>query len=121
MVTDKLTSTKIILLFRQFFAIFLYICTLAGGAMKSDFYLHNSFCPDCQIFIAAWYVLPWLQKNKKWLLVCYFLYLAGYAHVRSYAWKDSDTVKRGYWELLSNEQEEESEIQTTEEEAEDEK
>jgi len=43
MVTDKLTSTnfaKIILLLGQFFAIFLYICTLAVGAMKSNFYLH---------------------------------------------------------------------------------
>jgi len=49
-------------------------------------------------FIAAWYAAPWLQKmiaeKKKWSVIitaCYMLYLGGYAHARTYAWKDNET------------------------------
>ncbi len=58
-------------------------------------------------FVAAWYALPWLQEmfasSKKWILaiaICYLFYLGGYAHVRTYVWSDSDTLKAGFWEQI---------------------
>ena len=58
-------------------------------------------------FIAAWYVVPWLQKmasgGKKWIFVfvaSYVLYLGGYAHFRTYAWKNSETLKKEFKELI---------------------
>lgn len=58
-------------------------------------------------FIAAWYAVPWLQRvatggKKRMIAVaaCYLLYLGGYAHIRTHAWKDSDTVKKELRELI---------------------
>jgi hypothetical protein len=58
-------------------------------------------------FIAAWYAVPWLQKmaasGKKWVVAvaaCWLLYLGGYAHFRTYTWKDSDTLKKELRELI---------------------
>jgi hypothetical protein len=60
-------------------------------------------------FIAAWYTVPWLQKmaadGKKWifvLVVSYLLYLGGYAHFRTYVWKDSKTLKKEFKELIDD-------------------
>ena len=61
-------------------------------------------------FMAAWYGVSWWQRQKgrtrKWaiaLALCYMLYLGGYAHYRTYAWKDSATLKKEVYELLDKE------------------
>jgi hypothetical protein len=45
MVSDKLTRTtfaQIILFFTKLLAIFLYLCALAIGAIKGNFYFHKT-------------------------------------------------------------------------------
>jgi hypothetical protein len=58
-------------------------------------------------FIASWYGVSWIGKKtkpiRKWALmaiVCYLIYIGGYAHVRTYVWKDNDTLKKEFIELL---------------------
>ena len=58
-------------------------------------------------FMAAWYGVTWMQNKtgriRKWAIavaLCYLLYLGGYAHYRTYAWKDSGTLKKELFELL---------------------
>jgi len=53
--------------------------------------------------------VTWFQKQKagtrKWATVtalCYLLYLGGYAHYRTYAWKDSETLKKELRELIDD-------------------
>ena len=91
-------------------ALVLHIVPMSRFMITADRYVYLGSAG--LFFIAAWYTVPWLQKvaaaGKKWIfavVACYLLYLGGYAHVRSYAWKDSDTVKKDLWELIEKNKE----------------
>ena len=86
-------------------SLMLHIVTMPRFMITADRYVYLG--STGLFFIAAWYGVPWLQKmtasSKKWLVAvaaCYLLYLGGYAHYRTYAWKDSDTVKRDLRDLI---------------------
>lgn len=86
-------------------ALMLHVMPMSRFMITADRYVYLASAG--LFFIAAWYAVPWLQKmatgGKKWILAvaaCYLLYLGGYAHIRTYAWKDSDTIKEGFRELL---------------------
>ncbi|MDR2562793.1 MAG: hypothetical protein LBC98_02490, partial [Prevotellaceae bacterium] len=54
-------------------------------------------------FIAAWYGALWMRKKSVIIaVVCYLLYSGVYAHVRTYAWKNSDTLKKEFIELIND-------------------
>jgi len=38
--------------------------------------------------------------DDQWMVVNRYT-KGGYAHVRTYAWKNSETLKRGYWEMIN--------------------
>jgi hypothetical protein len=86
-------------------ALMLHIVPMSRFMVTADRYVYLASAG--LFFIAAWYAVPWLQKmaasGKKWIpaaTVCYLLYLGSYAHIRTYTWKDSDTIKKGFRELL---------------------
>ncbi|MDR1153410.1 MAG: hypothetical protein LBL04_01765, partial [Bacteroidales bacterium] len=86
-------------------ALVLHVVPMSRFMITADRYVYLASAG--LFFIAAWYAVPWLQKmaagRKKWILAvaaCWLLYLCGYAHIRTHAWKDSDTVKKGLWELI---------------------
>ena len=88
-------------------ALMLHIVTMPRFMITADRFVYLASAG--LFFISAWYAVPWLQKiaagSKKWILAvaaCYLLYLGGYAHYRTYAWKDSDTIKRGFQELIQH-------------------
>ena len=61
-------------------------------------------------FIAVWYSVLWIKKmqnrSRKWVIITvtiYLLYLGCYAHSRTYAWKDSPTLKKEFLELIDEE------------------
>lgn len=86
-------------------ALVLHIIAMSRFLIIADRYVYlgsaGIFC------IAVWYGVSGLQKMPKhirrWVMavvICYFLYLGSYAHYRIYAWKDSDTLKREFKELI---------------------
>ncbi len=88
-------------------ALMLHVVAMSRFTIIADRYVYLASVGI--FFIAAWYGVPWLQKmaagGKKWILVvaaCYLLYLGGYAHYRTYAWKDSGTLKREFMELVND-------------------
>jgi hypothetical protein len=52
-------------------------------------------------------IKKWLRTKtktvKKWavaVIACYLLYLGAYAHFRTYAWQDSETLKKEFRKLI---------------------
>ena len=87
-------------------ALMIHVIPMSRPNVTADRYVYLASAG--LFFIAAFYAVPWLQKMKvagnRWALAlaaCYLLYLGGYAHVRTYAWKNSETLKRGYWEMIN--------------------
>ncbi|MDR1154272.1 MAG: glycosyltransferase family 39 protein [Bacteroidales bacterium] len=83
----------------------LHIIPMSRFAVVADRYVYLASVG--LFFIAAWYAVPWLQKmatsGKKWVVAvaaCWLLYLGGYAHFRTYTWKNSDTLKKELRELI---------------------
>lgn len=94
-----------ILFFLINMALMLHLIAMSRFSIMADRYV---YLPSVGIFfIAAWYAVPWLQKvvanGKNWIFVlvaCYLLYLGGYAHFRTYVWKDDKTLKKEFKELI---------------------
>jgi hypothetical protein len=70
-------------------------------------------------FIAAWYGVSWWQEKRgsarKGVVIaaaCYLLYLGAYAHFRTYTWKDSETLKKEFRELIDESLLEQDKTQT---------
>jgi hypothetical protein len=87
-------------------ALMLHVVAMSRFTIIADRYVYLASVGI--FFIVTWYAVPWLQKmassGKKWTLavaVCYLLYLGGYAHYRTYAWKDSDTLKKEFRKLVN--------------------
>jgi hypothetical protein len=83
----------------------LHIIPMSRFAVVADRYVYLASAG--LFFIAAWHAVPWLQKmaasGRKWVVAvaaCWLLYLGGYAHFRTYTWKDSDTLKKELRELI---------------------
>ncbi|MDR2037708.1 MAG: hypothetical protein LBQ60_07285 [Bacteroidales bacterium] len=95
-------------------SLMLHVIAMSRFSIIADRY---AYLPSVGIFfIIAWYGVQWIQKmsvhSKKWMMavvVCYLLYLGGYAHYRTYAWKDSDTLKKEFRELLNESMPEQNE------------
>ena len=86
-------------------ALVLHVVAMSRLTIMADRYMYLSSVG--LFFIATWYGVPFIKKTlaggKKWALavaVCYMLYLGIFAHIRTYAWRDSDTLRRELIELI---------------------
>ena len=89
-------------------ALMLHIVPMNRFMITADRYVY--FASAGLFFIASWYAVPWLQNiapiRKKWMITIvafYLLYLGSYAHIRSHAWKNSETLKRNFFEKIRQE------------------
>jgi hypothetical protein len=99
-------------------ALMLHIVAMSRFSIIADRYVYLSSVG--LFFIAAWYGVLGLQKRKtsakKGVIIavmCYLLYLGVYAHVRTYAWKDSDTLKKEFRELVDKDLPKENSIRNS--------
>ena len=88
-------------------ALVLHVVAMSRLTIMADRYVYLSSVG--LFFIATWYGVPFVKKmiagGKKWVVaiaVCYLLYLGVFAHIRTYVWRDSDTLKRELIELLDD-------------------
>ncbi|GHS93830.1 hypothetical protein FACS1894207_0930 [Bacteroidia bacterium] len=87
-------------------ALMLHIVAMSRFSIIADRYVYLG---SAGIFlIAAWYGVLWFRKRtgtaRKGIIavaVCYLLYLGVYAHFRTYTWKDSETLKKEFRELIN--------------------
>jgi hypothetical protein len=86
-------------------ALMLHVVAMSRFSVIADRYVYLG-CTGI-FFIAAWYGVLWLRKKKnpakKWAIAamaCYLLYLGVYSHLRTYTWKDSETLKKEFRELI---------------------
>jgi len=94
-----------ILFFLANMVLMLHLVAMSRFSIMADRYV---YLPSVGIFfIAAWYAVPWLQKmaanGKKWIFIpvaIYLLYLGSYAHFRNYVWKNNETLKKEFKELI---------------------
>lgn len=88
-------------------SLMLHVVAMSRFSILADRYVYLASVGI--FFILAWYGVPWFQRmrdgSKKWVMVmaiCYLIYLVGYAHFRTYVWKDSVTLKREFKELVND-------------------
>ena len=86
-------------------ALVLHVVAMSRLTIMADRYVYLSSIG--LFFIATWYGVPFVKKTlaggKKWALavaVSYLLYLGTFAHIRTYVWRDSDTLRRELYELI---------------------
>ncbi len=85
-------------------AVTLHIISLSRFAVIADRYVYLSLVGVC--FVIAWLFQQAVVQNTKYrkaiiaLLTLYVLYSGIYAHKRTYAWHDTDSLKREMREMI---------------------
>ena len=86
-------------------ALMLHVVAMSRFSIMADRYVYLGSVGI--FFIVVWYGILWVKKvtskTRKLVIavvMCYILYLGVYSHFRNYAWKDTETLKIEFRELI---------------------